>query len=247
MSDLTAAAVVTGGSRGIGKAIALTLARQGFLVYLTYVSKAAEAQATVEEIEKAGGKAKAFQMDVSDSASVQNFFQNEVSGKVLLSALINNAGAIGDKLIVRMKDEDWDKVVGINMRGPFLCLREAAKIMIKQRQGSIVNLVSVVGITGNAGQASYSSAKAGLIGLTKSAAKELALRNIRVNAVAPGFISTDMTDSLSPEIHELYLKQIPLNRFGSAQDVADAAAFLASDKAAYITGHVLSVNGGLYM
>lgn len=246
MSDLTSTAIVTGGSRGIGKAIAQTLAREGFQVYLTYVSKAAEAEEVVKEIEAAGGKAKAFALNVADSAAVENFFKNEIKDKVFLSALINNAGITKDGLILRMKDEDWDKVLDTDLRGPFICLREASKIMTRQRTGRIINMVSVVGQMGNASQANYSAAKAGLIGLTKSAAKELASRNITVNAVAPGFVETDMTRVLPEEVRNLYMAQIPLKRFGSVQDIADAVSFLASDKAGYITGQVLAVNGGMY-
>lgn len=246
MSELTSTALVTGGSRGIGKAIAKTLAKQGFQVYLTYVSKADEAARVVAEIEAEGGIARAFCLDISDSSAVEEFFVSEIKDKVLLSALVNNAGVTKDGLILRMKDDDWDKVLNVNLRGPFVCLREAAKIMTKQRAGRIVNIVSVVGQMGNAGQANYSAAKSGLIGLTKASAKELASRNITVNAVAPGFIQTDMTDALSEEIRNLYMAQIPLRRFGSADDVAEAVAFLASDKAGYITGQVLAVNGGMY-
>lgn len=246
MNDLIPTALVTGGSRGIGKSIAKTLAREGFQVYLTYVSKAGEAASVVAEIEADGGKARAFALDVGNSAAVEGFFKNEIKDKVFLSVLVNNAGITKDGLILRMKDEDWDKVLGVNLRGPFICLREAAKVMTKQRAGRIVNIVSVVGQMGNAGQANYSAAKSGLIGLTKTAAKELAGRNVTVNAVAPGFIQTEMTEALSEEIRELYMNQIPLKRFGQADDVAEAVAFLASGKAGYITGQVLAVNGGMY-
>ncbi|MDL2285588.1 3-oxoacyl-[acyl-carrier-protein] reductase [Desulfovibrio sp. OttesenSCG-928-F07] len=246
MSDLTPTAVVTGGSRGLGKAIAKTLAKEGFQVYLTYVSKQAEAETVVKEIESAGGKAKCFALDVSDSTAVESFFSTEVKDKVFLSILVNNAGITKDGLILRMKDDDWDKVLNTNLRGPFVCLREAVKIMSKQRAGRIVNMVSVVGQMGNAGQANYSAAKAGLIGLTKASAKELAGRNITVNAIAPGFIETDMTDALSEDVRNLYMNQIPMKRFGTVQDIADAVAFLTSDKAGYITGQVLAVNGGMY-
>lgn len=246
MSDLISTALVTGGSRGIGKAIAKALARDGFQVYLTYASKADEAAGVVAEIEAAGGQAKAFALNVGDSAAVEEFFKSEIKDKVFLSVLVNNAGITKDGLILRMKDEDWDKVLDINLRGPFICLREASKIMGKQRRGRIVNIVSVSGQMGNAGQANYSAAKSGLIGLTKTAAKELASRAITVNAVAPGFIRTDMTDALSEEVRNLYMNQIPLKRFGEAEDVAEAVSFLASDKSAYITGQVISVNGGMY-
>lgn len=246
MSDLTPTALVTGGSRGIGRAIAVTLAAAGLQVYLTYVSKPDEAEQTVSAIEQAGGTARAFRVDVADAASVAAFFQDEIKDKVSLEVLVNNAGITKDGLVLRMKDEDFDRVLGVNLRGAFVCLREAAKIMTRQRRGRIVNIASVVGQMGNAGQINYAAAKAGLIGATKSAAKELAGRSITVNAVAPGFIETDMTAALSDEARQAYARAIPLGRLGTAQDVADAVAFLASDKAAYITGQVLAVNGGLY-
>ena len=246
MSDLTPTALVTGGSRGIGRAIAVTLAAAGLQVYLTYVSKPDEAEQTVSAIEQAGGTARAFRVDVADAASVAAFFQDEIKDKVSLEVLVNNAGITKGGLVLRMKDEDFDRVLGVNLRGAFVCLREAAKIMTRQRRGRIVNIASVVGQMGNAGQINYAAAKAGLIGVTKSAAKELAGRSITVNAVAPGFIETDMTAALSDEARQAYARAIPLGRLGTAQDVADAVAFLASDKAAYITGQVLAVNGGLY-
>lgn len=246
MSDLTPTALVTGGSRGIGRAIAVTLAAAGLQVYLTYVSKPDEAEQTVSAIEQAGGTARAFRVDVADAASVAAFFLDEIKDKVSLEVLVNNAGITKDGLVLRMKDEDFDRVLGVNLRGAFVCLREAAKIMTRQRRGRIVNIASVVGQMGNAGQINYAAAKAGLIGVTKSAAKELAGRSITVNAVAPGFIETDMTAALSDEARQAYARAIPLGRLGTAQDVADAVAFLASDKAAYITGQVLAVNGGLY-
>lgn len=242
----TSTALVTGASRGIGKAVAQTLAKQGFQVYLTYVSKPDQAEAVVKSIIDAGGKARAFCLELADSAAVSAFFQNEIKDKVRLSVLVNNAGLTRDGLILRMKDEDWDRVLDINLRGAFLCLRETAKIMAKQRAGRIINITSVVGQMGNAGQINYCSAKAGLIGMTKSAARELAGRNITVNAVAPGFIDTDMTASLPEEVRKQYLDQIPLRRLGAAEDVAEAVAFLASEKAGYITGQVLAVNGGMY-
>ncbi|MDR2503907.1 MAG: 3-oxoacyl-[acyl-carrier-protein] reductase [Deltaproteobacteria bacterium] len=246
MSELVRTALVTGGSRGIGRAVALTLARNGLQVYLTYLSKASEAEIVVEDIRAGGGKAKAFCLDVSDAQGVEDFFHNEIKEKIFLSALVNNAGITRDGLLLRMKNDDWDSVLNADLRGPFVCSREAAKIMVKQRQGRIVNIVSVVGQTGNAGQSNYSAAKAGLIGFTKTCAKELAGRGITVNAVAPGFIETDMTAALNEETRGLYMEQIPLKRFGSAQDVAEAVAFLVSERSGYITGQVLAVNGGLY-
>lgn len=246
MSELTSTALVTGGSRGIGKAVAETLAREGFQVYLTYVSKPEEAEAVAAGINAAGGSARAFRLDVSDAAAVAAFFQGEIREKVALDVLVNNAGITKDGLILRMKDEDFDRVLDVNLSGAFTCLREAAKLMTRQRRGRIVNITSVVGQMGNAGQINYSAAKAGLIGMTKSAAKELAGRNVTVNAVAPGFIETDMTAKLTDEIRAAYIEAIPLRRLGLPQDIADAVAFLASDKAGYITGQIIAVNGGMY-
>ena len=244
--DSTPVALVTGGSRGIGRAIAKTLARDGFQVFLTYVSRPEEAEAAVEEIRAAGGKAKAFRLNIGDSEAVSSFFAAEIKDRVDLAVLVNNAGITKDGFLVRMKDEDFDQVLAINLRGAFVCTREAAKIMSRARKGRIINISSVVGQTGNAGQANYASAKAALLGLTKSCAKELAARQITVNAVAPGFIETDMTSGLSVEVQESYANAIPLKRMGSAADVAEAVAFLASDRASYITGQVLGVNGGMH-
>lgn len=243
---MTKTALVTGGSRGIGKAIAQTLAREGFAVYLTCVSKPEAAAAVVAEIAAAGGQARCFTLDVSDSAAVAHFFAEHIKDKVELAALVNNAGITRDGFLIRMKDDDFDNVLNTNLRGSFACLREAAKLMSRQRFGSIVNITSVVGQMGNAGQANYAAAKAGLIGLTKAAARELAGRGVTVNAVAPGFIETDMTAALPEDVRKGYEASIPLKRLGTAQDVADAVAFLVSDKARYITGQVLAVNGGMY-
>lgn len=246
MSDLLSTALVTGGSRGIGKAIAETLGKNGFQVYLTYATKAAEAEAVVEHICAQGGKARAFCLNVGNSEAVSAFFKDEIKGKVLLDVLVNNAGIAKDGLMLRMKDSDFDQVVNIDMRGAFVCLREAAKIMVRQRQGRIINIASVVGQTGNAGQINYAAAKAGLIGITKAAAKELGERNITVNAVAPGFVETDMTADITEEARKAHIEQIPLRRLGQPQDIADAVAFFASSRASYITGQVLGVNGGMY-
>ena len=246
MSDLVSTALVTGGSRGIGRATAETLARKGFQVFLTYVSKPAEAAAVAEGIIAAGGSAQAFKLDVSDGDAVVDFFKNEIKDKVKLDVLVNNAGIVRDGLLLRMKEADFDAVIRTNLRGTFICLREAAKIMTKQRGGAIINLASVVGLMGNAGQANYAAAKAGVIGMTKSAAKELASRNVTVNAIAPGFILTDMTANLPQAVLDNFVAEIPLKRAGTPADVANAIAFLASPEAAYITGQVLSVNGGMY-
>ncbi|HIU16889.1 MAG TPA: 3-oxoacyl-[acyl-carrier-protein] reductase [Candidatus Avidesulfovibrio excrementigallinarum] len=246
MAELVPTALVTGGSRGIGKAVVEALARRGLQVFLTYVSKPEEAQAVADSVIANGGSARAFRLNVGDSAAVADFFKEEIKDKVDLAVLVNNAGITKDGLILRMKDDDFDNVIGVNLRGAFLCLREAAKIMAKQRHGRIVSISSVVGQSGNAGQANYASAKAGLLGLTKSAAKELAGRNITVNAVAPGYIETDMTAGLSEEVRKAFAAQIPLGRPGSPEDVAAAVAFLASPEAGYITGQVLAVNGGMY-
>ena len=246
MSDRKHTAVVTGGSRGIGRCIAETLASKGYQVYLTYVSKPDLAAKVVEGITRAGGSARAFKLDVADSEQVTAFFKDEIKDKVDLALLVNNAGITHDGFIIRMKDEEFDSVMHTNLRGAFICLREAAKIMARQRSGKIINITSVVGLMGNACQSNYSSAKAGIIGLTKSAAKELAPRGITVNAVAPGFIETDMTTALPEDVRKEYLSHIPLKRLGTPEDVAGAVVFLGSSEADYITGQIISVNGGMY-
>ncbi len=246
MSDKIPTALVTGGSRGIGKAIAEELATQGLQVYLTYVSKPDEAQKVVEGIKARGGKAEAFCLNVSDGEAIGAFFAEHIKDKVDLVALVNNAGITKDGFLIRMKDADFDSVIGTNLRGAFITLREAAKIMSKQRHGSIINISSVVGQEGNAGQVNYAASKAGMHGMTMAAAKELASRNITVNTVAPGFIETDMTAALPEDIRKGYENDIPLKRMGSVQDIAHAVAFLASPKSQYITGQILAVNGGMY-
>lgn len=247
MSDLPKVALVTGGSRGIGRACAERLAKDGFEVYLTYVSRPEEAQKAVAAIQEAGGEAKAFCLDTGNRQSVSAFFTDEIKDKVSLEVLVNNAGITKDGLIIRMKDDDWDKVLQVNLTGAFACLREAAKLMAKQRSGRIINISSVVGQMGNAGQANYTAAKAGLIGLTKSAARELAGRGVTVNAVTPGFIQTDMTASLPEAVVAKMLENIPLGRLGGPEDIASAVSFLAGPGAGYVTGQVLVVNGGMYM
>ncbi|ADU63792.1 MAG: 3-oxoacyl-[acyl-carrier-protein] reductase [Pseudodesulfovibrio sp.] len=247
MSDLPRVALVTGGSRGIGRKVAERLASDGFEVYLTYVSRPEEADKVVAVIEAQGGKARAFKLDSGDRDAIADFFRDEIKGKATLEVLVNNAGITRDGLMMRMKDEDWDTVLRINLTGCFAFLKEASKIMGKQRLGRIINITSIVGQMGNAGQANYCAAKAGLIGLTKSAARELAGRNITVNAVAPGFIKTDMTDELPERVVEAMLAQIPLNTLGQSEDIAAAVSFLAGPGAGYITGQVLGVNGGMYM
>jgi 3-oxoacyl-[acyl-carrier protein] reductase len=247
MSDLPKVALVTGGSRGIGRACAERLAKDGFEVYLTFVSRPEEADKAVAAIAEAGGEAKAFRLDASNREAVTAFFSEEIKDKVSLEVLVNNAGITKDGLLIRMKDEDWDRVIQVNLTGAFACLREASKIMVKQRRGRIVNISSVVGQMGNAGQANYVAAKAGLIGLTKSAARELAGRNITVNAIAPGFIQTEMTAALPEAIVSKMLENIPLGRLGRPEDIAAAVSFLAGEGAGYVTGQVLAVNGGMYM
>ncbi len=247
MSDLISTAVVTGGSRGIGSAITKKLAAEGFQVFFTYVSKEDQAKAVLDEITASGGKARMFKLNVGNSEEVATFFSEEIKDKVSLDALVNNAGITKDGLMARMKDEDFDRVVSINLKGSFYCIREASRIMARQRRGHIVNISSVVGQMGNAGQANYVSSKAGLIGLTKSAALELAGRNVTVNAVAPGFIESDMTSGLAEKVVSSYLDRIPLKRMGKPEEVADVVAFLVSDRAAYVTGQVIAVNGGMYM
>lgn len=239
-------ALVTGGSRGIGRAIAKRLARDGFGVMLTYVSRPEDAENTVESIRKDGGRAMAFALDQGDGEAIEDFFRTEIKDRVNLYCLVNNAGITRDNLLLRMKIEEFDRVIDINLRGAFIFSREAAKLMTRKRAGRIINIASVVGQMGLPGQSNYAAAKGGLIGMTKACARELAARNITVNAIAPGFIDTDMTASLPEKVREEYLTQIPLKRMGNAEDVASAASFLASGDAAYITGQVLAVNGGLY-
>lgn len=247
MNGTRKTALVTGGTRGIGRAIVKSLAARDYQVYFTYVSRPELARGLCDEIAEVGGTVRGFQLDVGDWDAVEEFFASEIKDKVFLEVLVNNAGITKDGLLVRMKREQWEQVLAVNLTGAFVCLQQAAKIMMKQRQGRIVNISSVSGQAGNAGQANYCAAKAGLIGLTKTAALELAPRGITVNAIAPGFIETDMTDALPQDLRDKYLERIPLGALGSAQAIADAVVYFASDQAAYVTGQILGVNGGMYM
>ncbi|HET6871641.1 MAG TPA: 3-oxoacyl-[acyl-carrier-protein] reductase [Sporolactobacillaceae bacterium] len=240
-------ALVTGASRGIGRAIALELGRQGVNVAVNYSGSEAKALEVVDELKALGVQAFAVQCNVSQAEDVQAMVKHVVDTFGSLDILVNNAGITRDNLIMRMKEEDWDAVINTNLKGVFNTTKAVTRPMMKQRQGKIINVASVVGIMGNAGQANYVAAKAGVIGLTKSSARELAARNITVNAVAPGFITTDMTSELPEEVKEAMLKEIPLARFGQPEDIAQVVAFLASDASAYMTGQVLRVDGGMVM
>ncbi|NCC25735.1 MAG: 3-oxoacyl-[acyl-carrier-protein] reductase [Deltaproteobacteria bacterium] len=239
--------VVTGGSRGIGRAIVLALAAEGYDVHFTYVSRPDAAEAVSEEAQGIGGQATAHRLDVADWDAVKNFFEGPIKDSGHPYGLVNNAAITGDGLLVRMKQTQWASVLDVGLGGAFACLQQAAKVMMRQRQGRIVNISSVVGQSGNAGQANYSAAKAGLIGLTKAAAQELAPRGVTVNALAPGFIETDMTGSLDDEVRSRYLAHIPLARFGRPEEIAAAVSYFLSPLAGYVTGQVLGLNGGLYM
>jgi 3-oxoacyl-[acyl-carrier protein] reductase len=240
-------ALVTGASRGIGRAIALELGRQGVNVAVNYSGSEAKALEVADELKALGVQAFAVQCNVSKADEVQDMVKQVVDTFGSIDILVNNAGITRDNLIMRMKEEDWDAVINTNLKGVFNTTKAATRPMMKQRQGKIINVASVVGIMGNAGQANYVAAKAGVMGLTKSSARELAARNITVNAVAPGFITTDMTSELPEEVKEVMLKEIPLARFGRPEDVAQVVAFLASDASAYMTGQVLRVDGGMVM
>ena len=240
-------AVVTGGSRGIGRAVAEALAAEGATVAVIYAGNTKAAEDTVRAIEEAGGKAFAVQCDVADEAAVTDMVKMVHEKLGTIDVFVNNAGITRDGLLMRMKREDWDAVLSTNLTGVYNCTKAVTKIMMKQRSGSIINMTSVVGETGNAGQANYAAAKAGVIGFTKSVAKELASRNIRVNAVASGCIDTDMTAVLSDAVKEEMIKSIPLGRTAAPEEVAQAVVFLASQKAGYITGQTLNVDGGMVM
>lgn len=239
-------AVVTGASRGIGRSISLALSAAGATIVAMDMDQAAT-DAVVAEIKELGGKALAVVGNVTLPEDAERMIEAAMNEYGRVDILVNNAGITRDGIFLRMKDEDWDAVLTVNLKGAFLCSRAASKVMTKQRYGRIINIASVVGQMGNAGQANYCASKAGLIGLTKSNARELAKRNITVNAVAPGFIATAMTDALSDKVKAELTAQIPLERLGTADDIANAVLFLAAEKSGYITGHVLSVNGGMYM
>lgn len=239
-------ALVTGASRGIGRAIAMKLASEGAFVVATATSEQGAAE-TLDSIVSQGGAGKAVKLDVCSASEVEALIKAIVSDHGRLDILVNNAGITRDGLLMRMKEEDWDAVVDTNLKGAFLCTREASKVMTRARYGRIVNISSVVGEMGNPGQVNYCASKAGMFGMTMSAARELARRNITVNAVAPGFIETDMTAELSEKVRESLIQQIPLERLGSSDDIANAVFFLVSPLASYVTGQVLSVNGGMHM
>lgn len=240
-------AVVTGGSRGIGKAICLYLANLGATVVVNYVSRPDAAEATATAIKEAGGKAAVYQFDISNSDQVQGAFKKILADYGHIDILVNNAGITRDGLIAMMKEEAWNAVLDTNLKGAFNCIKAVSRPMMKQRWGRIVSITSVIGFAGNAGQANYAAAKAGLIGLTRSVAKELASRGITVNGVAPGYIETDMTNALSAEVTEKIKSEIPMNSLGTVDDVAAAVAYLVSDEARYVTGQFIHVNGGMFM
>jgi len=239
-------ALVTGSARGIGRAIAEALARKGVALAIADVNLD-EAKATSADLAKNGVKTMALRIDVSNSREVITAFQEILKEFGRLDILVNNAGITRDSLLLRMKEEDWDAVIDVNLKGVFLCAKEAVKVMAKQRYGRIVSIASVVAFMGNPGQANYSASKAGIVGLTKTLAKEYASRGITANAVAPGFITTAMTDALPDNVKEEMKKAIPMARFGTIEDVANAVVFLASPSSGYITGQVIHVNGGMYM
>ncbi len=240
-------ALVTGGSRGIGRAIATALAEAGAFVFINYRKDTKGAEETLRTIVDNGGNGEICKFDISDFQKTQQTIEEMIEKKGPIGILVNNASVSIDGLFARVKEKDWDTIIGVNLKGTFNCCRAVVKHMMKQRWGRIVNISSVVGEAGNAGQACYSASKAGIIGLTKSLARELAPRNICVNAIAPGFITTDMTAAISDEMRSKIIEQIPLSRVGTPNDIAGVVAFLASSDADYITGQVIHVNGGIYM
>lgn len=240
-------ALITGGSRGIGKAICLKLAKLGYKIALNYRSDEAGAMEVVNLIKSNGGEAIAIKGDVSNYEDALNVIEKTKEVYGTIDVLVNNAGITNDKLILRMKEEDFDKVINVNLKGTFNCVKHVVPLMLKNKRGVIINLSSVIGIIGNAGQSNYAASKAGIIGLTKSLAKELGGKGIRVNAVAPGFIKTDMTEALSETVKEKLKDSIPLKRLGDGEDIAEVVSFLCSDGASYITGQVINVDGGMVM
>jgi 3-oxoacyl-[acyl-carrier protein] reductase len=240
-------ALVTGASRGIGREIALELAREGADVVVNYAGSEAKAKEVVQEIIAMGRKSFSIQANISSSEDVQKMVDETIQQFGKLDILVNNAGITRDQLLMRMKESDWDDVMNTNLKGVFLCTKAVTRQMMKQRSGRIINISSIVGFSGNAGQANYVAAKSGVIGLTKTAARELAARGITVNAVAPGYIATDMTEQLPEEVKAEMLKQIPLARIGEPKEIAKVVSFLASDDSSYITGQTIHVNGGMYM
>ena len=237
--------IVTGSSRGIGYAVATAFAELNANVMMTGTGESVHK--ACDELKEKGFNVKSFAGDISDASTAQSLIKATVDAFGTVDVLVNNAGITRDKLLIRMEEEDWDDVLRINLKGTFLCTKAAIRLMMKKRQGSIINIASIVGLMGNAGQANYAASKAGIIGFTKSIAREFASRGITCNAIAPGFIETRMTNVLSEEIKESYLKSIPLGRFGTPSEVGDLAVFLASDRAKYITGQVINIDGGLYM
>lgn len=240
-------AIVTGASRGIGREIAITLARYGAKVIVNYCGSKEKAEEVVSLIKSEGGIAAAYQGDVADSEAMKQMFADVLQEYKTIDILVNNAGITRDNLILKMSDDDFNSVIDTNLKGVYYCLKQVSKIMLKQKSGRIINISSIAGVIGNAGQINYSASKAGVIGMTKALARELGSRGITVNAVAPGFIKTDMTDKLPETMKEYYVNQIPLKRFGEVSDIAETVAFLASDKAAYITGQTISIDGGMQM
>jgi 3-oxoacyl-[acyl-carrier protein] reductase len=246
-SDNKRTIVVTGGSKGIGQAICVAFATPGTNIFFNFSSEESTGRATEKAIAAAGGTANGMRVNVASEKEVSDFFKTIMDQTGRIDVLINNAGITRDNLILRMKEKDWDAVMDVNLKGAFLCIKAAARTMIQQRFGRIINITSIAGVAGNPGQANYAASKAGLVGLTKTAARELASRNITVNGIAPGFIETDMTAQLQENIKAGIISQIPMGRSGTADDVAGLAVFLASAAAGYITGQIIHVNGGMYI